>query len=415
MLTDYFRSPRTLNRLRSGPVGPYIGGFAEDLKAAGYSRITIRAHLTASGHLCHWANTRNLAIADLDPSVGARFLRHLRHCRCRPCQGKYIFSAGASERLFRNYLCKIGAITPPVPISPEKTEIALIHAFRNWMKQNRGVTERTLDNYSTIVASLLKFAGGDPKHLDSHRVRAFIPHYAKVHGRTNVHGVATAMRGFLRYLIVEGKCPANLDAAVPAVAVWRSATLPRHLPAPDVERIISACDPSTPTGSRDRAIVLLLARLALRADDVVRLRLCDIDWQKANIRVSGKGRREVLLPLTQEVGDAILTYFQRSRPAVDSDRVFIRAIAPLRPFSNSGLVTRLVARAMQRAGVVTPFRGAHVLRHSAATRMVREGISLEDIGAVLRHRSIETTAQYTKIDVGLLKLIAQPWPEVRPC
>jgi integrase/recombinase XerD len=166
---------------------------------------------------------------------------------------------------------------------------------------------------------------------------------------------------------------------------------------------------------RDRAIILLLARLGLRGNDVVRLRICDIDWQKANIRVSGKGRCEALLPLTQEVGDAILTYFHQGRPIVDSDRVFIRAIAPLRPFRSTGAVTRLVARAIGRAGVLTPFPGAHVLRHSAATQMLRQGISLQDISAVLRHRSLETTAHYAKVDVGLLQMVAQPWPEVRSC
>jgi len=415
MLTDYFSSPRTLKRLRSGPIGPFVEGFAEELKKAGYSRITIRAHLGASSHLCQWANTKNLAVADLNAAVGARFVQHIPHCRCRPCQGKYIHSARAGEELFRTYLCEIGAIPPRNPINPEKTEIELMDAFRNWMKQNRGVTERTLDTYRPIITSLLEFTAGDPSRMDSHSVRAFVPHYAELRGRTSVRGVTTALRTFLRYLIAEGKCRVDLDAAVPVVAVWRSATLPRYLPAPDVERIIAACDPSTPTGSRDRAIILLLARLGLRGDDVVRLECCDIDWQKANIRVSGKGRRETLLPLTQEVGDAILAYFQRGRPAVDSDRVFIRAIAPLRPFLNTGLVSRLVARAMQRAGVITPFRGAHVLRHSAATQMLRGGISLEDIGAVLRHRSIETTAQYAKVDVELLKLIAQPWPEVRSC
>src|SRR5262245_34683504 len=415
MLTDYFRSPRTLNRLRSGPLGSYIEGFAEELKAAGYSRITVRAHLGVSSHLCHWAGTKGLTIADLDDSVGARFVRHLPHCRCRPCQGKYIASAAASERLLRSYLCGTGIITPVLPNNPETTEIALIDAFRTWMKQNRGVTERTLDNYSPIIASLLKSTGSNPSNLDFRSVRAFIPRYAELHGRTNVLGVTTALRSFLRYLIAVGRCVVNLDAAVPAVAVWRFSTLPRYLTASEVERIIAACQPSTSTGLRDRAIVLLLARLGLRGDDVVRLRLCDIDWQKANIRVSGKGRREVLLPLTQEIGDALLTYLEHGRPAVDSDRVFIRAIAPLRPFCNSGLVTKLVVRAMHRAGVITPFRGAHVLRHSAATQMLRGGISLEDIGAVLRHRSSETTAQYAKVDVGLLNMIAQPWPEVTSC
>lgn len=415
MLSDYFRSPQTLKRLRSGPIGPFIEGFAEELESAGYSRITIRAHLGASGHLCHWASTKNLTIVDLDDSVGERFTRHLPHCRCRPCQGKYINSAGGSERLFRRYLCLIGVIAPPIPENLETAEMGLVNAFRCWMKQNRGVTESTLDNYSPIIASLLESMGGDPSQLDTRNLRAFILRYAEHHRAGNLAGVTTAIRTFLRYLIAEGRCAVGLDAALPTVAVWRLSALPRYLPASDVERVVTACDPSTPTGSRDRAIILLLARLGLRGDDIVRLRIGDIDWQKANIRLSGKGRREVLLPLTQEVGDAILTYLERGRPVADSDHMFFRAIAPLRPFSNSGLVAKVVARAIDRAGVISVFRGAHVLRHSAATQMLRQGISLQDISAILRHRSVETTAQYAKVDVGLLQLVAQPWPEVTSC
>ena len=415
MLTDYFRSLQTIRHLQSGPIGPFIDGFTEELEAAGYSRLTIRAHLGASGHLCHWATAKDLTVADLDDSVGHRFVRHLARCRCRPSQGKYVNSARASERLFRRYLCRIGAIIPPIRMKQETTEVALLNAFRHWMIQNRGVTERTLDNYCPIIASLLESIEGDPNRFNPRNLRAFILHHTEHHGKGNLSGVTTALRTFLRYLIAEGKCAADLDAAIPAVAVWRLSALPRYLPSSDIERVVAVCDPSTATGSRNRAIVLLLARLGLRGDDIVRLRIGDIDWQKASIRLSGKGRREILLPLTQEVGDAILTYLERWRPTVDSDRVFIRAIAPLRPFSNSGLVSKVVARAISRAGILAAFRGAHTLRHSAATQMLREGISLQGISAILRHRSIETTAHYAKVDVGLLQLVVQPWPEVTSC
>jgi site-specific recombinase XerD len=282
------------------------------------------------------------------------------------------------------------------------------------MVHNRGVTQRTLDQYRSVITSLLESIDGDPGRIDARNLRAFILSHAEHHGKKSLRGATTALRTFVRYLIVEGKCLVGLDMAIPAVAEWRLSSLPRYLQPLEVERIVAAGDPSTPVGSRNRAIILLLARLGLRASDIVGLRLSDIDWQNASICLSGKGRREVLLPLTQEVGDSILTYLERGRPAVDSDHVFIRAIAPLRPFSNSG-VTKIVARAIDRAGVITAFRGAHVLRHSAATQMLRQGISLQDISAILRHRSVETTALYAKVDIGLLQLVAQPWPEVTSC
>jgi site-specific recombinase XerD len=206
-----------------------------------------------------------------------------------------------------------------------------------------------------------------------------------------------------------------LDAAIPRVAHWRLAALPRSLPPDDVERVIASCDPVSPVGRRDRAILLLLARLGLRAGDVAHLRLCDIDWQEAWIQVRGKSRHEARLPLTQEVGQAIVDYLQNGRPRTSLDLVFIRSRAPLRAFGHAA-VTAIVARAIKRAGIMRPSRGAaYLLRHSVATSMLRQGASLQDIGALLRHCSIETTQIYAKVDVTALQSIAQPWPEVQSC
>ena len=166
---------------------------------------------------------------------------------------------------------------------------------------------------------------------------------------------------------------------------------------------------SLPDGIRDRAILLLLARLGLRAGDVVGLELRDIDWAAARVRVVGKGRREVRLPLPQDVGDAMLAYLRTRRTGVACDRVFLRARAPWRPLASRSCVSNIVKRAVVRAAVSAPTRGAHLLRHSAATAMLREGISLPAIGVVLRHRSVETTAHYAKVDVELLRSVAQPW------
>ncbi|MCJ7545288.1 MAG: tyrosine-type recombinase/integrase [Deltaproteobacteria bacterium] len=209
----------------------------------------------------------------------------------------------------------------------------------------------------------------------------------------------------------------GLDAAIPTLAHWHLSTLPRYLQAEEVERVVAACRADTAVGLRDRAIVLLLARLALRASDIVHLRLDDIDWKEGWIRVCGKGRRETRLPLLQEVGEAIVSYVKESRPSVDTDTLFIRSIAPLRGFASHSTISVIVAEAMRRAGVACSVRGAaHVLRHSAATAMLRQGASLQDIAVVLRHRSIETTSIYAKVDVLALREIAQPWPEeVDPC
>jgi integrase/recombinase XerD len=222
------------------------------------------------------------------------------------------------------------------------------------------------------------------------------------------------MRMFLRYLIAQGKCRAGMDDAVPTVAMWRLSALPRYLPATDVDRVIAACGRDTAVGLRDRAAILLLARLGLRAGDIVKMNLDDIDWTHASVRVSGKSRREVKLPLTQEVGEAILEYLRKGRPPIQDTRIFIRMAAPWRSLGVSS-ISALVARGIARAGVETPFRGAHVLRHSAATEILRQGATLQQVGAVLRHRYLDTTALYAKVDVNRLRAIVLPWPEVFPC
>jgi integrase len=188
--------------------------------------------------------------------------------------------------------------------------------------------------------------------------------------------------------------------------------MPRYLTAEQVNGLIAACDGEAASRRRDRAIVLLLARLGLRAGDVAQLRLVDIEWETGSLRVCGKSRYEVRLPLPQDVGDAIAAYLECRSLTDPGERVFLRTIAPCRPFRKGDGISSVVKRLMQRAGIVAPVKGAHVLRHTAATEMLRHGVPLEKIGLVLRHRGIDTTAYYAKADVTLLKQIAQPWPEV---
>ena len=182
--------------------------------------------------------------------------------------------------------------------------------------------------------------------------------------------------------------------------------------AKELDRLIAACDGSSPARLRDSAIVLILSRLGLRAGDVAQLRFPDIDWKNGTLQVIGKGRYQVRLPLPQDVGDALLRYLER-RPRVDhTDQVFLRGMAPFKPFTSGDGVSSIVKRAVQRAGIEAPARGAHLLRHTAATEMLRHGVPLDQIGLVLRHRSIDMTAYYAKVDVVLLQQVAQPWPGV---
>ena len=222
--------------------------------------------------------------------------------------------------------------------------------------------------------------------------------------------VVRALRMFIRFLVATGYCPSHLDRAVPSVPPWRLASLPRYLSTKDVERVLAACRIQTVMELRDRAVLLLVARLALRAGEVRALRLSDIDWDNGRVRVVGKLRRPAWLPLPQEVGDAILAYLEH-RPPCTIPAVFLCTTAPYRSLGSTG-VSRIARCAIARARVKSASRGAHVFRHSVATTLIRRGASLDDVGRLLRHASRDSTAIYAKVDRTSLLRIAQPWPGV---
>lgn len=417
MLETYFEAAYTLRRLRAGLTGSYVDGYSEDLHRAGYARWTTRDYLRAAAHLGAWMEREGISLAALDEDALERFRQHLPSCRClRRNRGKY-GHAVKGARLFLEHLRRVGA-APAVSRREDPTVMRpLIKGFEHWMRRHRGVTESSLVAYRPTLLRLLDAMGDDPAHYDAGGLRRFVLDRAGRHGQSHAKIVVTATRMFVRYLVAHGQCTADLVAAIPTFAFWRLSSLPRYLPAEDVERIIDACDSSTPLGTRELAVVLLLSRLGLRAQDVSNLRLADIDWSDASLRVAGKGRRETRLPLPQDVGDAILAYLRRGRPQTGDDHVFIRSVAPLGPFRSSDSVSWIAACAIRRAGIEARSYGSHILRHSAATQMVRQGASLDTVRRIMRHRSVETTNHYAKVDVALLQMVAQPWPgeEVSPC
>ena len=414
MLKQFFESPFRVQAIRNGPSGFLVESFAQDLWDAGYAKITARRHIRSAEHFIYWTDEEGIASGSWNEQVLPRFEDHLSRCKCSG-YGRQRRDLLGGVRLFVRYICG-GGINVARPSQPAVQTPVLLAGFNAWMRQQRGTSDPTLYNYSIPLRDLLTRVGEDPNRLDAQSLRQFVLERSRKCGWAAAKHCTTALRMFLRFLIAEGKCAAGLDAAIPAVAHWRLSSLPRYLQAEDVERVIASCDSASPVGLRDRAILLLLARLALRAGDISQLRLEDIKWTEALISVSGKSRRETQLPLTQEVGQAVVEYLQHGRPQSDSTAVFVRSRAPFRAFANHCAISVIVERAMRRAGVTCPSRGAaHVLRHSAASSMLRQGASLQEIADVLRHRSIETTQIYAKVDVIALRSIAQPWPKVQPC
>jgi site-specific recombinase XerD len=245
----------------------------------------------------------------------------------------------------------------------------------------------------------------DLRPRDLHR---FVLREVRRVGRTRAKLTVTALRSFLRFLCQRGETRTDLAAALLGVAHWRLSHLPKSLPPEQVQRLLRSCDRNTPSGQRDYAILLLLARLGLRGGEVLAMTLDDLDWERGEMVVRGKGQRFERLPLPKDVGTALVHYLRHARPVCSTRKVFIRLNAPWHGLRLSAICC-VVHRALRRAGLNPDFKGAHLLRHSLATRMLRKGASLEEIGQLLRHRQPTTTQIYAKVDIKALRGIALPW------
>jgi site-specific recombinase XerD len=412
MLEKFFSAPKTLRRLRSGITGLHIDGFADDLERGGYARASAVRYLRAAVHLGCFVQRNGGVLVGVDFHTLDSFCRHLRRCRCPHFKrGKISYHARFGVKLFHQHLVCCG-ICPSERVQILPAQPALVAAFRDWFQTHRGVKEPTLRQYARGATELVQALGQDVDQWTSQAVRNFLLERAHECGAPTTQALITSLRAFLRYLNFRGESRDDLALAIPAVAHWRLARLPRCLSAEEVGRLIAACNGTDPGRLRDRAILLMLARLGLRSGDVARLRLTDIDWNSGTLQVMGKGRYQVRLPLPQDVGDALLRYLEYRPGNIDADHVFVRSIAPYRPFVSGDGVSSVVKHALKRAGIESPAKGAHLLRHTAATEMLRNGVPLDQAGLVLRHRSIDMTAYYAKADIALLKQIAQPWPKV---
>jgi integrase/recombinase XerD len=401
-------------RIHANDLAPWVAEFTRHLSGTGYTALTVRLYSGAARHLAHWLALAKIPIAHIDEAAIDQFARH--RCRCPGDRRETHVSVRYVRRArrFIEFLSKRGVVqqkaTSAVPVLDRR-----VVQFQDWLRHHRGISERTIDRHGRMVMRLLPALGNKPRGWDAHLLRNVIMAETKQTSRSHVKTMAMALRGYLRFLSAHGFCRAGLEHAVPTIPEWRLSTLPRYIDAAQVERLIMTCDLTTPTGLRDRAILLLLARLGLRAGDIVSMRLGDIDWQQATLSVRGKGRRETRLPLPQDAGDAVLAYLERARPRVGLDQLFFLLNAPIRPLTSSAVVTAIVRSAIRKTGIDAPTRGANLLRHSAATAMLRGGATLDMVGAVLRHRSPDMTAHYAKIDVTMLQQIAQPWPGDARC
>ena len=397
----------TPSRVRvGGPLATYANGFREELARLGYSSSPAAGHLQLMAHLSRWLADRDLDPGELTAGLVEQFLVDRR------ASGRVhrrLTLRGVAPLL--GYLRGLGVVPEPPAVRAGPLE-QLLADFAVYLVGERGLAEATVRNYRGVAEGFLaacssQAAGLVVAELTADDVTGFVLTASARHSAGSLNNVATGLRALLRFLYVRGDTAIALAAAVPAAPGWRDSGLPRAATPDQVARLLASCDRRTAVGRRDFAVLVLLARLGLRAGEVAALSVDDVDWRAGEIDVTGKGGRRERLPLPHDVGQAIADYCRRGRRRGGCRGLFLRVNAPYSSLSASG-ISELVARACARAGL--PRMGAHRLRHAAATAMRRAGAPLFEIGEVLRHRRVVSTAHYARDDRDALAVVARPWP-----
>jgi len=406
MIKKGFIFPKTIERLRQGPLSKYLDAYRAAQFEHGYEQQSIRQQILVIADFSGWIKRKEIAVRSLDAHDVDRFLR-LRQREKRVRRG----DPTALKRMLA-MLREKGVVKREPAASNALAKVTA--EFQRYLLHERGLSPATLRNYVPVIEQFLSESFGDEtpnvRLLCASDITKFVVRQAYRLSPVRAGLVVTALRSFFRYLRHRGKVSIDLSGCVPTVPNWSLSTLPRFIPTKDVERILKCCDRRSSVGRRNYAILLLLARLGLRAGEVVGLTLDDIDWNAGQITIRGKGGRSVPLPLAADVGAALAAYLRKDRPRCVSRRAFIRHRAPLIGFANASAISTLVMRAIKHAGVESAHKGAHALRHSLATTLLRQGGSLDEIGELLRHKSPNTTAIYAKVDVTALHTLALPWP-----
>jgi len=390
----------------TGPLAVFAEGFAGELSRLGYKPNSAAYQLRLMAHLSRWMDAGHYELAGLTPSVAEAFLEARR-------RAGYVMwlSRKALAPLF-SYLGRLGMIPAPQPAPVTPVE-GLLGRYRDYLVTERGLTAATARGYVDSVRPFLRKreeAGDlDLATLTRTEVIAFVLASCPSKSKGQAKLTVTALRSLLGFLHMEGLTSEPLGQLVPRVASWRLAGVPKALGPSEVAALLASCDRSTSVGRRDFAMLTLLVRLGLRAGEVAALRLEDIDWRSGEITVHGKGRRAERLPLPTDCGEAIAGYLEAGRPEPfeGTRQVFLRVLAPHSGLTRGG-VTQAVFAAGTRAGIGPVY--AHRLRHSAATGLLAAGASLTEIGQVLRHRRLASTAIYAKADTEALRTLARHWP-----
>jgi site-specific recombinase XerD len=399
-------------RLRNGPLYQRLEQFAEVLLGEGYRPSTVRRYVFAAHAFGRWLGHQRLTVHDLDAGTLSRYLEGLGRQRCHQRLRGRLPTAGSGVHKFLRFLRQSGVVSP-APRETIRTEAdRWLAEFDHHLDHVVGLSPGTRHMYLRYARRLVETRFGtvalDWSALSADDVTEFVRCQAERLKPSSRRLPGTATRALLRFLGMKGAVNAGLVGAVPPVRQWKQASLPHHLSTDEVERLLAATDQAQ-DGRRDRAIIVMLLHLGLRAGEIAGLTLDDIDWTEGRVCIrASKSGRDRSLPLVEDVGDALVTYLQ-ARPSAVWRNVFLSAVPPYRPLRPSS-VSAMVDETGRRAGIEGCRRGAHALRHTVATRMVRCGASFKEVADVLGHALLETTAIYAKLDIEALAAVALPWP-----
>lgn len=392
-------------RLQGNPLGFHLQALATSFREDGYADETVRLKLELLADFGRWFGRTGLAVTHVDERLVDAFVKHRKQVR-----------RGDLKTLeqFLGHLRKCAVIRDREPVRDLSPLADILSRYEKHLRSERGLVTATILNYRPFIRKFLveRFREGPflLREVQPSDISNFVLRHAHAMAVKRAQLMTAAFRSFFRYLFQKEELQVDLAASVPTVANWQLSTVPKYLAPKEVERVLRACNRRTATGRRDYAILLLLARLGLRAGEVVALQLDDLNWRAGEIMVRGKGSFHDRMPLPSDVGKALASYLRRDRPACQTRRVFVCMKAPRRGFANPSTLTTVVRRALDRADLHPTFKGAHLLRHSLATSMLRSGATMGEIGEVLRHRIPNTTEIYAKVDFDGLRSLAHPWP-----
>lgn len=391
-------------------VDPYLDSFAQSFAAANYKPATIENYRMLARKLGRLMDAAGLVPSELTPDMAERL------AQAEPARPRGIVHFHNIARRFVEHLIDIG-VAPPVPVTEAQAARATLLAdFESYLVKQRGLSPRTIPHALGFANRFLdhRFGKGmiDLACLRAADITSFMQHVLTRRTPYRDKTMTTHLRTFFQYLFARGVTTTNLALSIPKAAQRWGARLPRHLSPDEVEAILASVRANPRHGARDYTMLLIMARLGLRAAEVIAIQLDDIDWRAGELLVRGKGKRHDRVPISAEVGEALSRYLREERGPTSCRGVFVTHRAPHRAFKDGQIVNAVLKDALAATGQkpVTPYVGSHLLRHSLATRLVNAGASLDEVGDVLRHRSRMSTMIYARLDIDGLRSIAQPWP-----